>query len=79
MPQMNGQRRDNAIRLLTLFTAAGVPSRGVMRNAWVFDIATQNGLDDQTSFHSQNWLKVGKTGFLLAKKRKAASSRESAA
>jgi hypothetical protein len=79
MPQMNG-RRDNAIRLLTLFAAAGVPSRAVMRNAWVLDIATQNGLDDQELLSGlnyaaeQNWLKVDKTGLLLTTAGKAATN-----
>ena len=47
MPLMNDQRRNNTIRLLALFVSTGVSSGAAMDNAWVLDLSTQNGLDDQ--------------------------------
>jgi hypothetical protein len=80
MPQMNHQRRDSAIRLLTLFIAAGVPSRAAKANAWVLDVATRNGLDDHEVLSGlnyaveQDWLKIGQKGLLLTKAGKAATT-----
>jgi hypothetical protein len=80
MQNLNQHRRDNAIRLLTLFAAAGVPSRAAMANAWVLDLATQNGLDDQEILSGlnygveQNWLKICQKGLLLTKAGKAATT-----
>jgi hypothetical protein len=71
MPLMNDQRRDNAIRLLTLFVSTGAPSGAAMGKAWVLDLATQNGLDDQELLSGldyaaeQNWLKVRRKGLFL--------------
>jgi hypothetical protein len=73
MSQMNHHRRDNAIRLLTLLVAAGVPSRAAIANGRILDIATRNGVDDQELLSGlnyaaeQDWLKVGKKGVLLTK------------
>lgn len=80
MTQMNDQRRDNAIRLLTVLVAAGVASRTAMRSAWVLDVATKNGLDDQEVLSGlnyaaeHNWLKIGEKGLLLTKAGKAAAT-----
>jgi hypothetical protein len=79
MPLMNHQRRENAVRLLTLFVSTGVPSAAV-DNAWVLDFATQNGLDDQELLSGldyaaeQNWLEVGLKGLLLTEAGKAATT-----
>jgi len=74
MPQMNDQRRKNAIQVLTLLVAAGVPSAGAMPSAWVLDtVMTKNGLDEQELLSGlnyaaeQNWLTIAKTGLLLTK------------
>jgi hypothetical protein len=67
----NDQRRNNAVRLLTLFVSTGVPSEAAMGSARVLDLATQNGLDDQELLSGldyaaeQNWLTVGRQGLLL--------------
>jgi hypothetical protein len=80
MPLMNHQRRENAIRLLTLFVFAGLSSRAPMGNAWALDLATQNGLEDQELLSGldyaaeQNWLKVGRKGLLLTAAGKAATT-----
>jgi hypothetical protein len=80
MPPMNDQRRNNAIRLLALFVSTGVSSGAAMGNTWVFDLATQNGLDDQALLSGldyaaeQKWLKVGRKGLLLTEAGKAATT-----
>ena len=86
MPQMNGQRRKNAIRFLTLLVAAGVPSAAAMPSAWVLDkVITPNGLDDQELLSGlnyaaeQNWLTFARTGLLLTKAGRAVTSRDIAA
>jgi hypothetical protein len=82
MQLMNHQRRENAIRLLALFVSTGVPSGAVMRNAWVLDLATQNGLDDQVLLSGlnyaaeQNWLELRRKGLSLTEAGKAATTRE---
>jgi hypothetical protein len=71
--------RDNAVRLLALFTATGVPRGAAMTNAWVLDIATGSGLDDREIVSGlnyaveRNWLKIGSNGLLLTKAGKAAA------
>jgi hypothetical protein len=51
-----------------------------MRNAWVLDLTTQNGLDDQELLSGldyaaeQDWLKVGRKGLLLTKTGKVAAA-----
>jgi hypothetical protein len=83
MPLMNDQRRNNAIRLLALFVATGVPSGAAMGNAWVLDLSEQNGLDDQELLSGldyaaeQNWLEVGQTGLLVTEAGKAATVSDS--
>jgi hypothetical protein len=77
---MNHQRRDNAVRLLKLIVSTAVPSGAATTNAWVLDLATQNGLDDAALLSGlnyaaeQNWLKVGRKGLLLTEAGKAATS-----
>ncbi len=43
----NEQRRDNAIRLLSLFASKGLSIGVTVANAWVLDVAAQNGFGDQ--------------------------------
>jgi hypothetical protein len=77
---MMPQRRENAIRLLTLFLSTGTPSEAAMHNTWVLDLATQNGLDDQELLSGLNyaaeqcWLKVERKGLLLTEAGKAATA-----
>lgn len=79
MTQMNDRRRHDAIRLLTLLVAAGAPSGAAMGSAWVLDLATQNGFDDQELLSGlncaveQNWLTVARTEFSLTNAGRAVS------
>jgi len=80
MPLMNDPRRNNAIRLLALFVSTGVSSGAAMDNAWVLDLSTQNGLDDQELLSGldyaaeQGWLEVGQEGLSLTEAGKAATA-----
>jgi hypothetical protein len=77
---MNDQRRDNAVRLLTLFVSTGVPSGAAMGNVWVLDLATQNGFDDQRLLSGldyaveQDWLVVEQQELLLTEAGKVATA-----
>jgi hypothetical protein len=71
MALMDDLRREKAIRLLRLFLSAGTSSDAAMHCAWVLDLASQNGLDDQEFLSGldyaaeQSWLKVERKGLLL--------------
>jgi hypothetical protein len=77
---MDDQRRDNAVRLLTLFVSTGVPSEAAMGSAWVLDLATQNGFDDQRLLSGldyaveQDWLVVEQQELLLTEAGKVATA-----
>ena len=76
---MSDQRRNNAIRLLAIFVSTGVLSGAAMGNAWILDLSTQNGLDDQELLSGldyaaeQNWLEVEQEGLLLTEAGKVAA------
>ena len=77
---LNNQRRDNAVRHVTLFISTGVPSGAAMGNAWVLHLATQNGFDDLGLLSGldyaaeQDWLIVGRQELLLTEAGTAATA-----
>jgi hypothetical protein len=75
---MNDRRREKAIRVISILTAAGPPPQAAMDSAWVLGVLTQNGLNDEELLvglnyaAEQDWLEIGSTGLLFTKLGKAA-------
>ena len=67
----NEQRRDKAIRLLSLFVSKGMSVGVTVANPWILDVAAQNGIGDQDLLAGlnyaaeQNWITIESEGLQL--------------